>query len=294
MDPAEFEQIDYSVVENVATVTLNRPSRRNAWTGRMAIEYRWALHTAEHDPDVGAIVVTGAGNSFCVGADTQILDEINEAGGTYQRMLAELPPFPEDAPTGLRHNHTYPLALSKPVVAALNGPCAGAGFVLACFADFRISIDRNKITPSFAGLGLPAEYGLAWTLTRIVGVQNALEILLANPIMSGDEARELGFVRRSWPSECFQEQVHDFARGMARHSSPSALRVMKRQVYVDAQGDLETAYLRAVEDMNRMVGEPDFAAGLAATRERRRADFRGRPSTTADSGGEAEPTERTP
>jgi enoyl-CoA hydratase/carnithine racemase len=274
MDPAQFEQLDYSVQDHVATVTLNRPGRRNAWTGRMAIEYRWALHTAERDPDVGSVVVTGAGDSFCVGADMEILDEINEAGGTYERMLAELPPFPDDAPQGMRHNHTYPLAMSKPVVAALNGPCAGAGFVLACFADFRISVDRNKITPSFAGLGLPAEYGLAWTLTRIVGLQNALEILLANPIMSGDDALELGFVRRSWPAEAFLDRVQDFARSMARHSSPAALRVMKRQVYVDAQGDLETAYVRAVEDMNRMVGEPDFATGLAATRNKRRADFR--------------------
>jgi enoyl-CoA hydratase/carnithine racemase len=272
--PAEFEQVQYAVAENVATVTLNRPRRRNAWTGRMAIEYRWALHAAEHDPEVGAVVVTGAGHSFCVGADLEILDEINDAGGSYQRMLAELPPFPDDAPPGLRHNHTFPLTLSKPVVAALNGPCAGAGFVLACFADFRISVDANKITPSFAGLGLPAEYGLAWTLTRIVGLQNALEILLANPVMSGDEARELGFVRRSWPAEQFPERVQEFARGMARHSSPAALRVMKRQVYVDAQGDLETAYLRAVEDMNRMVREPDFTTGLTAIRERRRPDFR--------------------
>lgn len=274
MDPAQFEQLDYSVKGHVATVTLNRPGRRNSWTGRMAIEYRWALHTAERDADVGSIVVTGAGDSFCVGADMEILDEINETGGAYQRMLAELPPFPDDAPQGMRHNHTYPLALSKPVVAALNGPCAGAGFVLACFADFRISVDRNKITPSFAGLGLPAEYGLAWTLTRIVGLQNALEILLANPIMSGDEALGLGFVRRSWPAEGFLDRVQEFARSMARHSSPSALRVMKRQVYIDAQGDLETAYVRAVDDMNRMVGEPDFATGLAATRKKRRADFR--------------------
>jgi enoyl-CoA hydratase/carnithine racemase len=274
MDPAQFEQIGYSVKEHVATVTLNRPERRNSWTGRMAIEYRWALHTAESDPDVGAIVVTGAGDSFCVGADMEILDEVAEAGGAYQRMFAELPPFPDDAPQGMLHNHTYPLALGKPVVAALNGPCAGAGFVLACFADFRISVDHNKITPSFAGLGLPAEYGLAWTLTRIVGLQNALEILLTNPIMSGEEALALGFVRRSWPAEAFLERVQEFAASMARHSSPSALKVMKRQVYVDAQGDLEAAYLRAVEDMNRMVGEKDFATGLAATRKKRRADFR--------------------
>jgi enoyl-CoA hydratase/carnithine racemase len=273
MKPADFEQIEYSVAENVATVTLNRPERRNAWTGRMAIEYRWALHAAEHDRDVGAVVVTGAEGAFCVGADMEILDEMNEAGGAYQRMVAELPPFPDDAPPGLRHNHTYPLALSKPVVAALNGPCAGAGFVIACFADFRITVDNNKITPSFAGLGLPAEYGLAWVLTRTVGLQNALEILLTNPIMSGPEALALGFVRRSWPAAGFAGRVHDIARGIARHSSPTALAVMKRQVYVDAQGDLEGAYLRAVEDMNRMVREPDFSTGLAATRERRRAQF---------------------
>jgi enoyl-CoA hydratase/carnithine racemase len=276
MDPAQFEQLAYSVTDHVATVTLCRPARRNAWTGRMAIEYRWALHAAEQDPDVGAIVVTGAGEAFCVGADMEILEEINDAGGAYQRQLGELPPFPDDAPQGMRHNHTYPLALSKPVVAALNGPCAGAGFVLACFADFRISVDRNKITPSFAGLGLPAEYGLAWTLSRIVGLQNALEILLVNPIMSADEALGLGFVRRAWPADGFTERVQEFAGSMARHSSPTALRVMKRQVYVDAQGDLETAYVRAVEDMNRMVREPDFATGLAATRENRRADFRAR------------------
>jgi enoyl-CoA hydratase/carnithine racemase len=286
MDPAQFEQVEYAVDDHVATVRLSRPGRRNSWTGRMAIEYRWALHAAERDPLVGAIVVTGAGESFCVGADMEILDEINAAGGTYQRMLAELPPFPDDAPPGMRHNHTYPLALSKPVVAALNGPCAGAGFVLASFADFRISVDRNKITPSFAGLGLPAEYGLAWTLTRIVGLQNALEILLTNPIMSGDEALALGFVRRSWPAEGFGERVQEFAASMARHGSPAALRVMKRQIYIDAQGDLETAYLRAVDDMNRMVGEPDFATGLAATRQKRRADFWAANTDNVDSKGD--------
>jgi enoyl-CoA hydratase/carnithine racemase len=203
----------------------------------------------------------------------EILDEVNEKGGAYERMVAELPPFPDDAPPALRHNHTYPLALSKPTIAALNGACAGAGFVLACFADFRISVDQNKITPSFAGLGLPAEYGLAWALTRVVGQQNALEILLTNPTMSGDEAHRFGFARSSVPADLFAQHVHEFARRMARHSSPSALKVMKRQVYVDAWGDLEVAYTRAVDDMNRMVGEPDFAAGLKAVRERRRAQF---------------------
>ena len=273
MEISDFEQVSYEVADHVATVTLNRPQRRNAWTGRMAIEYRWALHHAEHDLDVGAIVVTGAGRAFCVGADMEILVEVSEAGGAYQRMVAELPPFPADSPPGLRHNHTYPMALGKPVVAAINGPCAGAGFVVACFADLRIAAEDVKITPSFAGLGLPAEYGVAWLLPRIVGLQNALEILLTNAVMTGPDALEFGFVRRSWPREGFLERVQGFARDIAQHSSPSALAVMKRQLYVDASGDLETAYVRAVEDMNRMVAEPDFATGLAAVNERRRPQF---------------------
>ncbi len=272
MTPAEFEQITYTVFENVATITLNRPRRRNAWTGQMATEYRWALHTAEHDPDAGAIVITGAGDFFSVGADRDILAGVS-ATGTYTRQAADLPPYPDDAPPALRHNHTYPLALSKPTIAALNGPCAGAGFVLACFTDFRITVADNKITPSFAALGLPAEYGLAWTLTRIVGQQNALEILLANPVMTGDQAKELGFARSSVPAPHFPLHVHHFARNLARHSSPASLKTIKRQLWQDAWTDLETAYTRAVTDMNHMITQPDFTTALTATRHHQKPTY---------------------
>jgi enoyl-CoA hydratase/carnithine racemase len=270
---SEFREIQYAVADNVATVTLSRPDRRNAWTGRMAAEYRWALHHADADENVGGIVVTGAGSFFCVGADRNILADVSAAGGAYERMKVELPPYPADAPPGLRHNHTYPLALRKMVIAAVNGPCAGAGFVLACFADLRIAAQEAKITASFAGLGLPAEYGIAWVLPRIVGWQNAFEMLVANPVLSGREAAELGFARSAWPSDGFAGRVHEFARTIAQHASPGAMAAMKRQLYVDANGDLDTAYKRAVEDMNRMVGEPDFAVGLAASRDRQLPRF---------------------
>jgi enoyl-CoA hydratase/carnithine racemase len=276
MNAEDFEQLDYSVTDNVATVTLSRPERRNAWTGRMALEYRWALALADADPEVGAIVLTGAPPAFCIGADADILTDVDSSQGSYQRLAAELPAFRPDTPPGLRHNHTYPLAVGKPVIAAINGSCAGAGFVLACFADFRIAAIGAKITPSFAGLGLPAEYGIAWVLPRIVGLQNALEILLTNAVMSAAEAVELGYVRRAWAAEGFADRVHAFAVGMARHCSPAALAVMKRQLYVDAYGDLETAYLRSVDDMNRMMGEPDFSEGVRALRERRAPVFRPR------------------
>lgn len=273
VQPSEFLQIQYSVTDNVATVRLDRPDRRNAWTGRMAAEYRWALHHAQADENVGAIVVTGTGNTFCVGADQEILSEVSSAGGTYERMKIDLPPYPADAPPGLRHNHAYPMTLGKLVIAAINGPCAGAGFVLACYADLRFAAEDVKITPAFSGLGLPAEYGIAWVLPRIVGWQNAFEILLANSVMTGRDAVDIGFARRAWPRDEFQERVHEFAREVAQHGSPSAMAVIKRQLHVDAHGDLDTAYRRAVSDMNRMIGEPDFAHGLAAVRARRRPQY---------------------
>lgn len=281
MRPSEFKEIRYAVADHVATVTLDRSGRRNAWTGRMAAEYRWALYHADNDENVGAIIVTGAGDAFCVGADKDILGDVSAAGGAYERMKVELPPYPGDLPPGLRHNHTYPLALGKLVIAAINGPCAGAGFVLACFADLRITVDDVKITPSFAGMGLPAEYGIAWMLPRIVGWQNALDILLTNAVMTGEEAADVGFARHAWPRESFTERVHHFASEAARHVSPEAMAVIKRQLHVDAHRDLDSAYRRAVDDMNRMVGERDFARGLAAVRAGLRPCYR--PSSSSES-----------
>ena len=274
MTPEEFSELTYTVSEHVATVMLNRPKRRNAWTGRMALEYRWALHTADQDPDVGAVVLTGGSGAFCVGADADILNEVDQAGGAYQRAAVDLPPFPPEAPPGLRHNHTYPMAISKPVIAAINGACAGAGFVIASFADLRFAAAGTKITPSFAGLGLPAEYGLAWVLPRICGLQNALDILLSNAVLSAEDAKEAGYVRRVWPADTFAEQVQDYASAMARNSSPASVAVMKRQLYVDANIDLETAYTRSVQDMNTMIGGDDFSEGLRALRELRRPTYR--------------------
>lgn len=269
MKPSMFEQIHYEVVDHVAVVSLARPDRRNAWTGSMAVEYRWALHHADADPLVGAVLLTGQGSSFCVGADADILTTMDGEGGNYTRTEAELPPYPDDAPAGLRHNHTYPLSLSVPVIAAINGACAGAGFVLASFADIRLAVDDTKITPSFAGLGLPAEYGMGWILPRIVGLQNAAEILMTNAVMTTAEAVDVGFVRRSWPADVFREEALAYARRIALHSSPGALAVIKRQLHVDAEGDLHDAYERSVTDMNRLVTEPDFSEGLRAMREKR-------------------------
>jgi enoyl-CoA hydratase/carnithine racemase len=273
VDPAEFAHLRYQVDEGVALVTLARPDRRNAWSGPMSVEYRWALHHAHHDPDVRVMVLTGQGEVFCPGADTSALDDIAEGDGAYRKEVTALPPYPEGTPDGLRHNHTMPLAISVPVLAAINGACAGAGFVLATYADLRWAREGARIATSFASLGLPAEYGIGWMLPRITGTAQALELLYDPRPRSAEEAHRLGFVQRVLPAEDLLPQALVFARHLARHSSPASLRTMKRAVLVDAAGDLDSAYRRSVTDMDEALRSPEFRAGLAAVRARVVPDF---------------------
>jgi enoyl-CoA hydratase/carnithine racemase len=281
VDPAEFAHLRYQVGEGVALVTLNRPDRRNAWSGPMSVEYRWALHHAHVDPDVRVMVLTGEGDTFCPGADTSALDQIGDQDGAYRKEVSALPPYPDGTPDGLRHNHTMPLTISVPILAAINGACAGAGFVLATYADFRWSREGAKIATSFASLGLPAEYGIGWMLPRITGTAHALELLYDPRPRSAEEAQRLGFVQRVLPAEDLLPQAVTFARHLARHSSPASLRTMKRAVLVDASDDLDSAYRRSVTDMNDALRSPEFRVGLAAVRAKAVPDFLA-PAATGD------------
>lgn len=275
MRPEDFGELRYEVDSGVALVTLDRPERHNAWGGRMAVEYRWALHHAHTDSAVRVVVVTGAGSDFSVGADTALLGDISRAGGSYRAETAELPPFPEDAPAALRHNHTFALAISTPVIAAINGRCAGVGLVVATYADLRFAAEDARITTSFARLGLPAEYGIGWLLPRIVGIANAARLLYTSTVVDAAEACRLGLVQRVLPPDELVPATLEFARRMARESSGESLRMMKRQLFVDSAADLDTAYRRSVEEMNRAVAHPDLREGLAALRDRRPPDFLG-------------------
>jgi enoyl-CoA hydratase/carnithine racemase len=271
--PAEFTEISYTVDAGVASVTLNRPDRRNAWSGTMALEYRWALHHAHSDPDARVLVLSGAGDHFCVGADTALLDTIAADGGGYAKPAHEPPPWPEGTPDTFRHNHLYPLSISTPVIAAIHGICAGAGVVLATYADLRFAATGARIAPSFARLGFPAEYGTGWMLPRMMGVANAAAFLYTSAPVTGEEAHRLGFVQRVIDDAGLPSATLEFARRLARESSAESLRVMKRQLFVDATGDLGTAYRRSVDDMNAALRHPDLKEGLAAFRERRAPDF---------------------
>jgi enoyl-CoA hydratase/carnithine racemase len=265
--------IRYEVADGVALITLDRPERLNAWTGGMELEYRRAIASAEVDSEVRAIVVTGEGRGFCAGADTAALDKL--AGtGDYDSGMREAPPEPG---FGVRadfdHPHAFHLGLSKPVLAAINGPAAGVGFVLACFCDLRFAAAGAKLTTSFGRLGLPAEYGLSWLLPRLVGVARAAELLFTSRVVLAEEAYQMGLLNGVLPPDELVPHVLDVARRMAAEISPASLRVMKRQLYGDLLDDLDGSVRRSIEHMHRMVGEPDFAEGVAALAARRPPTF---------------------
>jgi len=273
VNPSEFQELTYEVDAGVALVTLNRPERGNLWSGPMAVEYRWALHHADEDPAVRVVVLTGAGGTFCAGADVDELQSIGDSNGAYEKERAVLPPHPVDAPPGLRHNHTAPLAIGCPIIAAVEGACAGAGFVLATYADFRFVSEAAKITTAFARFGLPAEYGIGWLLPRIVGIPNALDLLYDTRPRSGAEVANLGWAQRVHPEGEVLDATLGFARRLARESSGQSLRTMKRQVFADAAGDLDDAYRRSVADMNKALTHPDLRVGIKAQRQRTAPDF---------------------
>jgi len=273
LTPDEFLELCYHVDAGVATVALDRPERRNAWSATMAVEYRWALHHAHVDPAVRVVVLTGAGGNFCVGAHTEHLEGIDAAGGSYQRERAALPPYPEGTPADFRHNHCYPLTIGTPVIAAIEGACAGAGFVLATYADIRWVATDARIAPAFARLGLPAEYGMAWVLARQVGVANALELVSSPDVFDGTTAAQLGWAQHTTEPGGVLEGALGQARRLARHASPLSLATMKRAVLVDAAGGLGDAYEKSVDDMNAALRHEDFGRGIAAQRAGELPDF---------------------
>ncbi|MET0145301.1 MAG: enoyl-CoA hydratase-related protein [Ilumatobacteraceae bacterium] len=273
MDAAELTEVRLTVDDGVALLELDRPDRRNAWSGRMAVEYRWALHLADTDPAARVVVVTGAGRDFCIGADTGAIETISGQGGAYTPERAAPAPFPDGTPDHLRRNHAYPWTLSVPVIAAVNGACAGAGFVVATYADIRIAAADARIATSFAGLGLPAEFGAGWVLPRLVGVPNALQMLLDPAAMSAARAAELGWVQHVVPGDQLVAEAVVLARHLARTSSADSLRWMKRSVLIDAGGDFGDAYTRSVDEMDEALRRPDLRAAITARREGRRHDF---------------------
>lgn len=269
----------YETADGVAVVTLNRPDRLNAWTARMELEYRDALTEADRDADVRVVVVTGAGRGFCAGADTDALSGIVETGrygeGTSSAADREPVPMPQGAARREDYGHgfSWPFALRKPLIAAINGPAAGVGFVLACYADIRFAAAGAKLTTSFGRLGLPAEHGVSWVLPRIVGLARAADLFLSSRVVLAEEAERMGLVNAVLPPDELLPHTLDYARRMAAEISPWSLQVLKRQLYDDQLRSLDESASDAEALMRDSFGSADFKEGVAALTEKRPPNF---------------------
>ncbi len=277
MKPAAivYEQILYSVEDPVAVITVNRPERLNAWTDRMGDELRHALARAEADKSVVGIVLTGAGRGFCAGADLKDLQAI--AVGERQRAGkdAGLAADPGDAAMGesFRKHYSYLMSVRKPIIAAINGPCAGMAMPIALFCDLRFAAESATFTTAFVRRGLIAEWGLAWTLPRLVGSGHALDLLLSGRKIDAREAERIGLVNRVLPDERLLPTCVEYVRELASNSSPASMAVMKRQVYQQLTGELGPACDDAVKLMVESFSRPDFKEGVQSFLERRPPKF---------------------
>jgi enoyl-CoA hydratase/carnithine racemase len=252
------EVVTSNVRDGVAVLTLNRPDRLNAWIPEMQVRYFDLLEEAAADPEVKAIVVTGAGRGFCAGADMEVL----QGDGADD-------PQADDRP------QTFPLTIPKPVIAAVNGPAAGLGLVMALMCDLRFAASGAKLTTAFARRGLIAEHGISWVLPRLVGSAHALDLLFSGRVVLAEEAAQMGLVNAVHPPEELLDRTLEYARELATLSSPTSMAIMKRQVYEH----LEQGVAESLDESNRLMadsfGRPDFAEGVASFVEGRPPQFKG-------------------
>lgn len=270
----ELKNTQYEVdAKGIAIIWLNRPQRMNAWTGRLHTEYRYLLKQANDEDKVRAIVVTGRGKGFCVGGDSQALSGHADRGAYDSGISADIakPGFGTDA--NFDASFAYHFGLNKPVIAAMNGPAAGVGLALACFADLRFAVPGVKFTTAHGKLNLPAEYGLSWMLPKIVGLGRANDLLLTSRVFTSDEALQLGFVNQIFAPADLLEQTLAYAHQLVASVSPNSLRQTRWQIYRDLHRDVASSVVESERLIADMATEEDFKEGIAALVEKRPPDW---------------------
>jgi enoyl-CoA hydratase/carnithine racemase len=268
-----YQHILYEVSDKVATITLNRPDRMNAWTAIMEHDVREAMTAARDDDNVRVIVLTGAGRAFCAGADMEALKTIDPDA---MRRAENIPPFDMNRRSDWQSRYAYFPSIPKPVIGMLNGATAGIGLVHALYCDVRFAAEGAVFTTAFARRGLIAEHGISWMLPRLVGHANALDLLMSARRVSSDEALRMGLVNRLYPAEKLREETYAYARDLADFVSPSSMAVIKRQLYDVPFQTLSEATIDANREMMVSLRSEDFREGVASFVEKRAPRFTGR------------------
>ena len=270
-----YEEIIYEIDGKSAIISINRPETLNALTDLTQAEIRHALNQSERNPDVIGTVLTGIGRGFCSGVDMNSLSKMSEAGRRlgnahpHLATTAENPLNDEDFVEGV----TYFLALRKPLIAAINGACAGLGFSVATFCDLRF-VDRSaKLITSFAQRGLIAEHGTSWMLPRLIGPGPALDLFWTSRKFDGEEAFRIGYATHlSEHGQSVQDAVK-YLNDIAATSAPQSIMMMKRQVYRHLNRELGDSMNESTKWMDESLARGDFKEGVQSFVERREPNF---------------------
>jgi enoyl-CoA hydratase/carnithine racemase len=259
------------VASGVATLTFNRPESANGWNGHMQRRYFDLLAECDADPAVHAVVVTGAGKTWCPGADMNMLATAANAG----QLEAPAPAAEADSANNLSAGRPgyYPTNVGKLTIGAINGACAGVGLVQALMLDMRFAAKGAKFTFAFARRGLIAEYGSAWLLPQIVGRSTAIDLLTSSRVVVAEEALELGLVDRVVERDQLLDECRAYAHDVATNCSPTSVSVMKRQINAAYGQTLPEATVEADRLMNLTIGRSDFREGVKSFLEKRPPKF---------------------
>jgi enoyl-CoA hydratase/carnithine racemase len=256
--------IELTKRDAIATITLNRPDKLNAFTGTMREELLDSLRSCENDPEVRVVIITGAGRAFCAGGDVEFMSGLQKSADTtsFRKLL--------DAGRDVILQIT---SMPKPVIAAINGIAAGAGCNLALACDYRIASEHAKLSESFVRIGLHPDWGGTWLLPRLVGRSRAMELMATGRMVDAAEALTLGMVDRV--ATDLASETETLAQSLAA-APPIAIAGIKRALDLSDRNDLRAQLDVEAEHQERCFLSTDAAEGMAAFFERRTATFTGK------------------
>ena len=266
------EELLCNVDERVATITLNRPEKRNALSDRLTPALRQTLLDLETRSDVGCIIITGSGSAFCAGGD------VGGMGASKTPADAPQPSAEERTRTLIQKQETLTLRLAdhaKPTIASLPGVAAGAGLSIALACDIRIAAASTFITTAFRNIGFSGDYGGSWLLTQLIGPSRAKDLYYTARRVHADEAVQLGLFNRVVADEELPSATLELARQIAS-GPPIALGYMKENINRAVTGDLRSCLALEADRMTRCAATKDHKEAVSAFLEKRPPLFSGR------------------
>lgn len=274
------DSVLYSVKDGVASITLNRPDKLNALTPQMLANVFACVQKGAADQDVRVMVLSGEGRAFCAGLDLQVIGK-----GTSSSALDAMPDGPDpqwgdDVGPALDRFYAHGwgdfVTARKPIIATINGPVFGWGFILALHCDLRFAARSALFNATFARLGIPGEKNASWLLTRLIGPAKAADLLYSARRFDGAEAEALGVVNASFDDEEFMANVTEYARGIALNSAPRSLASIKAQIWAATDQSYGEAFADSDAEQDLATQTEDFQEGYISYVEKRAPAFKGR------------------